>query len=124
MMLAALLIAAWLAPAPAVEHWADVVEINHVYSGETGKEVFTQLLVRNWQPDAKGENWSNYVSQWRMEKDDRTFKPSAGVLLFDDNGTLRKIRYGTAIETWTGFDGELNERDVLPPAERMRRWKW
>lgn len=124
MILAAILIAAWLAPAPAVEHWADVCEVNHVYSGETGKEVFTQLLVGNWQPDAKGDHWANYVSQWRMEKDDRTFKPSGGVLMFDDNGTLRKIRYGTAIETWTSFDGELGERDVLPPAERLRRWKW
>lgn len=86
------------------------LERNHFFD-ENGGLVFVQIIGR--EPD-----WR--VRFWILEKENRVQKefPSGYVLRFDDNGLIREIRASHFYETWTQYDPELLDRELLPKEKR------
>ena len=94
-----------------VETRVDFVELNHFHCEESGKLIFTQRIWWNY------EQGQPIVVAWRMEKNE--WRGVQTDMLFHDGDTLRRVRAGFAIETWTTYDPELRNREVL--AKEFRR---
>ena len=135
-----------LIPEYVIVDSTDRVEVNHVFSNE-GRLVFDQIIWWNWSLDndcyevvdwrllkdvrCEKENrrrvweadhpkgppylaeWHSghacpvkrqgvYVSEWRDEK----------------HNVMRRVWAATSLETWSNYDREIVERDILPEAAR------
>lgn len=99
----------WLAttiPFGPVEDSVEAIELNRYYD-DNGCEVFQQFIFR----DEDG------IRDWRMVgKGPHTLDGAS--LLFFDGGTLRRVRFLERRDSWTQFDPELVEREVLPKESR------
>ena len=106
-------------------HYCDVIEINKVYSGDTGDVRLTQVIFWEWRIALnykKGrQEWDHYISDWRNLRETRyqryyDYRRKRHVFHFYD----RKDRvYRTVIatsfrETKTLHDVELENRKKLP----------
>jgi hypothetical protein len=117
-MIAALLMAL-LAEPPIVFERCDLIELNVVYCGETGRESFRQLIF--WEeiwPDAR-----LHVREWRIVRNPSQYPLKNGVewrAVVVEDEKITVIRAPTYRETWTTFDPELAERDVLPDNRRKK----
>jgi len=102
-----------------LEDRVDLIEVNHLYD-LSGRPVIHQMIfyqwdrvthrfqVRAWRllksnDQLPQRNWSqdNYVSQWR------------------DLSTMRKVYAENVRETWTIYDPEVLERQMLPIDRRV-----
>ncbi len=96
----------------------DLVEVNHFYD-ENGKLVFDQCMWYLWEYPNPTYN----LHAWRLVKVPsiipvKDYKMNAYVSLWDD-GDIQRVVYAKHIkETWTQYDPELVEREVLPKEER------
>jgi hypothetical protein len=100
----------------------DLVEINHFYD-TNGKLVFDQMIFYNWCPvDSRYQ-----VVDWRLwrvpsqvptiNRQGRNF-----VVVWHDRKerrVLRIVRSRMFRESWTDYDVELEEREVLPDHRRQ-----
>ncbi len=98
----------------AVEDLVDLIEVNHFYD-EHGKHVFDQLIFYDWSPQESRFE----VRAWRMMKKVRQeplrdWNTSDYKLIFHEHGILRKVRGASFHETWTQFDPEIADRQLLP----------
>lgn len=99
--------------------YVDVTEINRVYD-ECGKLVFTQAIYWTWDP------WCCrlQVRAWRMVKNFDQYPrvdhgSESAFSLWNDSGVLREVRAKAVRESWTQYDPEMNEREVIP--KELRR---
>lgn len=107
--LAALLLAIVPLELPLTSH-VDELELNHVYS-EDSKHVFSQAIVRTYKPNGGTE-----IRCWWLVKCESDM-PSHDMLRFDGR-TMRRIKAGSVIETWSNYDREVEERKQLPNEKR------
>jgi hypothetical protein len=89
----------------------DRIEANH-YQDDTGKEVFTQAIVWRWNP----ATCEYEVRAWWLVKCESDM-PSHDMLRFEGR-TMRRIKAGNVIETWSNYDREVEERKRLPVDQR------
>jgi hypothetical protein len=102
----------------AIEQHVDLIEVNHFHD-ECGKHVFDQLIFYDWC----SRYCRNQVVAWRLIKSPaqlpiRDWKRGDYVCTWNDNGLLRSVRASSLRESWTQYDPELLEREILPLSER------
>lgn len=96
----------------------DLIELNKFYDDD-GKLVFPQLIFYDW---SKSE--ARYVVRaWRLVKDEsqlprRDWKTGGYVAIWQDGEQPRYIWSKHIRETWTQFDPELVQREILPKERR------
>ncbi len=90
----------------------EIIERNFFYD-ENGRLVFEQII--GWE---KGR-----VRFWILDNHQKSIEmerlKSGGVLRFDEGPVFREIWCTTFAETYTQYDPELVDRDVLPREQRM-----
>lgn len=104
----------------------DLVEVNHLHDG-CGQHVFDQVIFWDWSP----RECRFTVRAWRMVKKpeqtptydwDRsvwsaTWTESVAAP-WTEVRMLREVRSDSFRETWTQYDPELVEREILPQERR------
>tara|TARA_Y100000034_G_scaffold33743_1_gene41264 strand:+ start:490 stop:888 length:399 start_codon:yes stop_codon:yes gene_type:complete len=98
----------------------DVIELNHFYDDQC-RLVFDQWLFYDWD-----KSRSEYVvMDWRLRKSSaivmRNHRTKTYSLTFADHKMRNVLRKVTAIsykETWTQYDPELINREVVPQEQR------
>lgn len=110
----------------AVKDQVDLVEINHFYDDQ-GRLVFDQVIYYNWcfQTDRY------QVRDWRLLKDPfqiplRDWRDGGYSSEWRDpkqRDGLRSVRSTSVRETWTQYDPELEEREVLAQEKRKELQK-
>jgi hypothetical protein len=120
----ALLLTAAFAVVPSwadntVRDRCDLIELNH-YFDEHGRLVFDQVIFLDWsEADSRFQ-----VVAWRLVKHESQIpRPDCCgrkhyTTLWDDNGVMRAVVADSFRETFTQYDVELLEREVLPKAQR------
>lgn len=105
-----LLLSLWLGPESLVLiDTVDVIEHNRFYD-EHGALVFEQAIFKEWD----GER--HQVRDWRLVKPGFTMLPTG--CLFWDGDRLRRVTAKQVQHSWTQYDPELTEREVLPVCQR------
>ena len=117
------------------EDRVDVAESNFFYD-ENGRLVFQQIIYYDWCPRAERYQ----VVAWRIVKVDTSKLPrepcpgyvperdwgrGGYVSLWNEGDVLRRVRADSFRESWTQYDPELAEREVLAKEKRaeLRRIK-
>jgi hypothetical protein len=109
-MLAALLLSVVPFDLPH-EQRCDWIELNHFYDCG-GNHVFSQWIFWDWS------GYRKQVAGWRLVRP-ATRKVQDGVLLYEsDSGKFIRVRCRDCRETWTQFDPEVADRDILPDRDR------
>lgn len=103
---------------PVVVDRCDVVELNHFYD-DNGRLVFDQLIYWDWSDEADRYQ----VRAWRLLKSDfqrpaRDWQRGGFKAVWFDGERLRVVRHLSFCETWTQFDPELIERQMLSTEDR------
>lgn len=98
----------------------DVIEVNHLFD-DGGRPVFTQVIFWHWCLSSS----RYHVRAWRLVKDQsqlprRDHFSGGYVAWWQDGETLRAVHAQSVRETWTQYDPELLERDVLPVEHRSQ----
>jgi hypothetical protein len=120
-MLAQLLIIAALAISPAndvLRESVDLIELNHFYD-EHGKLIFDQVIFYDWS--ASDDRYQ--VRAWRLVKSpdilpSRDFARGGYACVWIDGSAVRSVLAGEYRETWTQWDVEVAEREILPKEKR------
>lgn len=95
----------------------DLIEVNHVFSPE-GRPTFAQCIFYTWQ------NERYEVVAWRGLKSadqwpHRNYVRGGFTTIWYDGDVLRRVDAYAIRETWTQYDVELAEREILP--KHLRR---
>lgn len=105
---------------PDVSDDAAVIELNHVYCPDTGRETFTQVIAWTWyEHPVESHHVAFWVSHrtgdsWRLRK----LAGGGWSYAFEYGGVRRTIRARRTVETWTSFDPEIDDRARLPQDQR------
>jgi hypothetical protein len=105
----------------AVRESVDLIELNH-YFDENGRHVFDQTIFYLWNEkdaryDAMGYRLVKHESQLpRPDCCGRKF----WTVLWQDGDRHRAITAHAYRETWTQYDVELYEREILPKEQRRK----
>ena len=110
MLLATLLLATIPMDGTVVRESVDLVEKNHYYDCD-GREVFCQWIFYDWQ------GGRHQVVAWRMAREEHNFRQAPPVLTWSENG-VRQIRGMYWRETWTQWDPEIADREILERKSR------
>lgn len=102
---------------PVIADRCDLVEVNHLYD-EDARHIFTQTIYFDWCD----ETCRFQVRAWRLVKR-QSLMPAKGGDVFraswiENGDTLRSVSAKAFRESWTQYDPELIERDVLPSGDR------
>ncbi|TWT30701.1 hypothetical protein [Blastopirellula retiformator] len=96
---------------PAVHDRVDLIEVNHLYDCG-GRHVLDQIIFWDWDRDRFT------VRAWRLIKDGnclpRRNRNGVYVSYWRDMYTMRKVVAPRKRETWTNYDPEVADREVLP----------
>jgi len=115
-MLGVLLLCVVPQPDNIARDHVEILERNSYYD-ENGRLVFVQIIgwqaghVRFWKLLTNGQQPSKDVVLQEL--------PPGAKISFDDNGILRQIWSFSYAETWTQFDPELLDRELLPKDQRQ-----
>lgn len=96
----------------------DLIEVNHFYD-DKGRLVFDQVIFYDWSPQD-----SRYqVRAWRLLKKPaqvpyRNWRQREFVTVWHDGPILREVHGDAFRESWTQYDPELLEREILPKEKR------
>ena len=99
-----------------LEESVDVVEVNHFYDGD-GRRVLDQLLFYRWNVD------HHELTDWRNAKLPECLPTRRGgkwECVWTDGIQLRRIRCSSVRESWTQWDPEVVDREVLPSNRRQK----
>jgi hypothetical protein len=110
----------------AVYDTVDCMEINHFYD-DAGRKVFEQVIF--WDYDitvtVKGEDYylDEAVRAWRLIKHPsqvpfHDHAANTWSAIWYDGDVLRHVSAKTVTETWTQYDRELSNRQLLPKEHR------
>lgn len=97
----------------------DLIELNHFFD-DNGKLVFDQVIFYDWSPEFARYN----VRAWRLVKTpaqlpQRDWSSGGYVAMWQDGEQLRRVQSQSFRETWTQWDVELVEREILPKERRV-----
>lgn len=100
-----------------VDH-VDLIELNHFYN-EKMEHVFDQFIFYDWSSQLK----KFIVVDWRLKKDPNKFvcknhHTNRWELVMHDEGNLRHIISKSHRETWTQYDPELRNRNIVTQENR------
>jgi hypothetical protein len=118
-MFAILLIAAAILPVTdtVLRDACDLIEVNHFFDDQ-GRLVFDQAIFYDW---SAGDSRYN-VRAWRLVKHSSQLPqrewPSGYSALWQDGEVTRRVWLQAIRETFTQYDPELLEREVLPKEKR------
>jgi hypothetical protein len=106
-----------------LEEHSDLIEINHFFD-EQGRLVFSQIIFYEWC----GADGRFQVRDWRLLKEQaqiplRDWRNNRFVAEWRDakeKDVLRRTTASALRETWTQYDPELKEREILPQEQRNR----
>jgi len=93
----------------------DVIEFNHAGPRDAG---INQVIFRRWQRLAIGNN--HYVADWRLDTGQFKIDPQGNSwhIRFKDDGIERHVVTNILRETWTYYDPEMAERNILLQDDR------
>ena len=96
----------------------DLIEVNHFYD-EHGRLVFDQVIFYDWSSSDSRYN----VRAWRLIKNpsqlpQRDWQAGGHAATWQDGEQIRTVRSQSIRETWTQYDPELAEREILPKEKR------
>jgi len=96
----------------------DLIEVNHFFD-EHGRLVFDQVIFYDWS----GGDGRYNVRAWRLVKKheqlpEKDWQTGYWTCHWQDGEQTRHITSRAARETWTQWDVELAEREVLPKEKR------
>lgn len=112
-MKAIILLIAIIPYSPVPEDRVSVAELNHFFD-YNGRLIFDQVIYYDWSPHTERFQ----VRAWRLVKD-QSFVPArdwegGGYLsVWNDGEVIRRVRADSFRESWTQYDPELAEREVL-----------
>ncbi|EAQ81677.1 hypothetical protein [Blastopirellula marina] len=94
----------------------DLIEVNHLYD-QQGRHVIDQLIFWDWDRDRF------QIRAWRLIKSDsqlplRDWNRGGYVCYWRDGQQLRKVYAPQRCETWTSYDPEVRQRELLPLEQR------
>lgn len=95
----------------------DVIELNH-YHDSTGKHVFDQFIFRNWSRQNKRHDILYFHVNKNNDVIRRIGDKKYVVNFLDSQERFRVVYSNSYVETWTGYDPELKERNLLPYEDR------
>ncbi|UUO04638.1 hypothetical protein M4951_14690 [Blastopirellula sp. J2-11] len=100
----------------AVIDQVDLIEVNHLYD-QQGRHVIDQLIFWNWDRDRF------QIRAWRLIKSQsqlplRDWNRGGYVCYWRDLQQLRKVYAPQKRETWTTYDPEVRQRELLPIQQR------
>lgn len=103
---------------PIAHDQCDLVELNHFFD-EQARPVFDQVIFYDWH----GDESRYHVVAWRLvakpsQIPQRDWQHGGYTVRWQDGECLRRVWASSYRETWTQYDPELSERDVLPKCER------
>ena len=92
----------------------DLIEVNHLYD-QQGRHVIDQLIFYDWD----SSHGRFQVRAWRLIKSpgqmpQRDWSKDAYVSYWRDMHVMRRVYASRIRETWTTYDPEVLEREVLP----------
>ncbi|MFP6677033.1 MAG: hypothetical protein VB878_18255 [Pirellulaceae bacterium] len=95
----------------------DLIEVNHYY--DNGRHVLDQTIFYEWNEYDKRFQ----IRDWRPLKRDAQFphydwRRGEYVTRWFDGGVMREVRSTAFRETWTRYDPEFVERNILPKTAR------
>jgi hypothetical protein len=98
----------------------DLVELNHVFDAQ-GQPVFDQIIFYEWCDAA----CRFQVRDWRLVKSaamrpQRDWQRGCWWVLWQEDQALRSVHARSFRETWTQYDPEMVEREVLPAEARRK----
>ena len=113
----AILLLSFVGPEDVLRERCDNIEVNNFYD-ENAKLVFTQIIFWNW------DRGYSVVKAWRLVKSPailprKDWRTGDFMVLWDDGGTLREVRSKSCYETWTQYDVELSNREIVPKEHRV-----
>lgn len=95
---------------PTIVNNVDIIEINH-YFGPDNKEIIVQMIFWDWDWDL--DNF--VVRDWRIHKFARPARQRGRYMVqWFDRKKPRRVYANQCIETWTYFDPEVANREILP----------
>lgn len=102
-----------------VKDTVDLVEVNH-YHDARGQHVFDQLIFYDWSSQQRRFQ----VRAWRLIKSEsqlprRDHRHGTWLIRWHDDGVMREVTATSRRETWTQYDPELMEREVMPQEQRL-----
>ncbi len=117
-LLVALALAAILPQPDVARESVDLCEVNHFYD-EQGRLVFDQCIFYTWNDDHARFD----VVAWRLVKNPsqlpvRDWTGGGYSAVWQDGELMRSVKAKAIRETWTQYDVELVERDILPKEKR------
>jgi hypothetical protein len=95
----------------------DRIELNH-YHDANCEPVFSQLIFYTWSSQRKRYD----VNEWRLKKCESMVpvkQRGKYFLRWHDDGIMREVVTGSFRETFTQYDPETLERDMLPQDQRL-----
>lgn len=100
---------------PLLDDDVECLELNHSYDDQCNILVH-QIIGWHYNP---AEHRAEIVF-WRLVK---KMKIGRNQVVFvegglENCGAIRRVRYKSFFETWTQYDPEMNDRDVLPQNQR------
>lgn len=117
-LVASLLLAVVPLPDGTLAETCDLIELNWFYD-ERGKLVFQQTIFYDWSSEYARYN----VRDWRLVKTtaqlpQRDWSSGGYVAMWQDGEQFRRLQSKHFCETWTQYDVELLEREILPIEHR------
>ncbi len=101
----------------ALRDSVDAIELNHFFD-EHGRLVFDQIIFKSW------DGTRDQVRAWRLVKQPNqipTRDPAGGYsVMWMDGEDVRRVWARSYTETWTQWDVELVEREILPQEKRRQ----
>jgi len=98
----------------------DLIEINH-YHDQHGKLVLDQIIFYQWSAEESRfqvRDWRPLKSSNQLPRPD--WRRRDWVAVWRDGHLLRKVRSPAVRETWTLYDPEVLDRELLPKEQRRR----
>jgi hypothetical protein len=95
----------------------DRIELNHYHDAQC-QPVFSQLIFYTWSSQRKRFD----VNEWRLCKSESMVpvkQRGKYFMRWHDDGIMREVVTGSFRETWTQYDPETLERDMLPQDQRV-----
>lgn len=103
-------------PIDVVSDYVDMVEVNHFFDKQ-GRLIFDQVIFWEWNSSES----RFHVRAWRLVKSPSQIPRRDGQLhrcCWHDGEVFREVTCRHVSETWTQYDPELLERNILPQDRR------
>jgi hypothetical protein len=98
----------------------DMIEVNHTYHDKDGAHMVDQIIFWSVYPDGRLHVVDEYRKARHTGLPIRNWREGGYVLIWEERGSMRRVRSLTIDESWTvqADDPEVLDRKYVPKAER------